>query len=214
MKVAVITTVFRPLSHAHVILENFLEPYLFNGRKIVPDQKIVSMYVDQFPKRDMAREVAKKYGIRIYPTIGEALCRGKRRLDVDAVLLIGEHGRYSFNRFRQKRYPRKQFFDQVAAVMRSSGRSVPMFIDKHLNYRWDWAQQIMETAKELKIPLMAGSSVPLAQRRPPLELPKGAAIAEAVSIHGGGLRFMGFMHLSCCSLWLNRAGGERQGSLA
>jgi hypothetical protein len=209
MKVAVITTVFRPLSHAHVILENFLEPYLFNGRKIVPDQKIVSMYVDQFPKRDMAREVAKKYGIRIYPTIGEALCRGKRRLDVDAVLLIGEHGRYSFNRFRQKRYPRKQFFDQVAAVMRSSGRSVPMFIDKHLNYRWDWAQQIMETAKELKIPLMAGSSVPLAQRRPPLELPKGAAIAEAVSIHGGGIEVYGFHAFELLqSLVESRRGGE------
>src|SRR6185436_10533014 len=36
-----------------------------------------------------------------------------------------------------------------------------------------------------KIPLMAGSSVPLAQRIPPLELPTRAKIVEAVSIHGG-----------------------------
>ena len=113
MKVAVITTVFRPLSHAHVILENFLEPYLFNGQKIVPDQKIVSMYVDQIAKTDMSREVAKQYGIRIYPTIADALCRGKRRLDVDAVLLIAEHGSYRFNRLGQKCYPRKRFFDQI-----------------------------------------------------------------------------------------------------
>lgn len=192
MKIAAVVTCFRPRSHAHVILENFLEPYLFNGRKIVPDQRVVSMYVDQFPKRDMSRGVAKRYGIRIYPTIAEALCRGKQRLDVDAVLLIGEHGRYSFNRLGQKRYPRKRFFDEVTDVMRASGRSVPMFVDKHLSYRWDWSREMVETSRELGIPLMAGSSVPLAQRRPPLELPQGRKIIEAVSIHGGEMEAYGF----------------------
>jgi hypothetical protein len=39
---------------------------------------------------------------------------------------------------------------------------------------------------------MAGSSVPLAQRRPPLELPARAKITEAVSIHGGGLESYDF----------------------
>lgn len=209
MKVAVITTVFRPLSHAHVILENFLEPYLFNGQKIVPDQKIVSMYVDQIAKTDMSREVAKQYGIRIYPTIADALCRGKRRLDVDAVLLIAEHGSYRFNRLGQKCYPRKRFFDQIAAVMRASGRSVPMFIDKHLSYRWDWATAMLETAKELKIPLLAGSSVTLAQRRPPVELPKGATIAEAVSIHGGPIEAYGFHAFELLQSQVeSRRGGE------
>ena len=192
MKIAAVVTCFRPRCHAHVILENFLEPYLFNGRKIVPDQRVVSMYVDQFPKSDMSRGVAKRYGIRIYPTIAEALCRGKQRLDVDAVLLIGEHGRYSFNRLGQKRYPRKKFFDEVTDVMRASGRSVPMFVDKHLSYRWDWSLEMVETSRELGIPLMAGSSVPLAQRRPSLELPRGRKIIEAVSIHGGPMEAYGF----------------------
>ena len=42
------------------------------------------------------------------------------------------------------------------------------------------------------LPLMAGSSVPLAQRRPVLEVPGGSEFEEAVAIHGGArgsLRF-------------------------
>src|SRR5262249_57314662 len=38
-----------------------------------------------------------------------------------------------------------------------------------------------------RIPLMAGSSVPLAERRPPIEFPSGAVVEEAVWIHGGGV---------------------------
>jgi len=209
MKVAVVTTVFHYRSHAHVILENFLEPYLFNGRKIVPDQQIVSMYVNQVPKRDMSREVAKQYGFRIYPTIAAALCRGQRRLDVDAVLLIAEHGSYRFNPLGQKCYPRKRWFDQVAAVMRASGRAVPVFVDKHLSYRWDWARQMVDTSRELGIPLMAGSSVPLAERIPPMELPRGANIAEAVSIHGGPIEAYGFHAFELLQSQVeSRRGGE------
>src|SRR5437868_8215367 len=49
-----------------------------------------------------------------------------------------------------------------------------------------------DTARELKVPFMAGSSVPRAQRRPPIELPAGTMIDEAVSIHGGGLESYDF----------------------
>jgi len=209
MNIAVVTTCFRYRSHAHVILENFLEPYLFNGKKVVPKCKIVSMYVDQFPQRDMARQVCREYGIRMYPTIAGALGGNRWKLDVDAVLLIGEHGQYSFNRFGQKRYPRKRFFDQIVSVMRASGRTVPIFIDKHLSYRWDWAREMYDTARDLKIPLMAGSSVPLAQRRPPLELPRGAKLKEAVAIHGGPHEAYGFHGLEVLqSMVESRAGGE------
>ena len=47
---------------------------------------------------------------------------------------------------------------------RRSGRFVPLFNDKHLSYRWEWAKEMVDTAKELKIPFGAGSSVPLAPR--------------------------------------------------
>ena len=209
MKVAAIITCMRHRSHAHVILENFLEPYLFNGRVVESGCEIVSMYVDQFPSSDMARDVADEYGIRIYPTIREAVCNGGRRLGVDAVLSIAEHGRYGHTRRGQKRYPRKRFLDEIFEVFQTSGRSVPVFNDKHLSYRWDWAEEIYQRSQREGIPLMAGSSVPLAQRDPPLALPHAADITEAVSIHGGPVEAYDFHALEVLqSLIESRRGGE------
>src|SRR5262249_31160638 len=122
---------------------------------------------------------------------------------------IGEHGRYPVNQLGQVEYPRKRFFDAAVAVLRRSGRFVPLFNDKHLSYRWDWAKEMVETARRLGIPLMAGSSVPLAQRRPPLELPPGAAISEAVAVHGGPVESYDFHALEVLqSLVEFRRGGE------
>src|SRR5207248_1239514 len=135
---------------------------------------------------------AAKFEIPMYKTISEALCLGGDRLMVDAVLSIGEHGKYPINQKGQTEYPRKRFFDEIIAVFRRSGKVAPVFSDKHLSYRWDWAKQMYDMARELKVPFMAGSSVPLAQRRPPLELPAGAMLDEAVSIHGGGLESYDF----------------------
>src|SRR6266436_2004292 len=61
LKVAAVLTAFGFRSHAHVLLENFLEPYLFNGKLTPTGMEVVSFYVDQFTERDMAREVAAKY---------------------------------------------------------------------------------------------------------------------------------------------------------
>ncbi|MCY2966450.1 MAG: twin-arginine translocation signal domain-containing protein, partial [Planctomycetota bacterium] len=85
-KVAAIFTEFTYRSHAHVILENFLEPYLFNGKKTDPGCDVVALFGDQFPQNEMSRDVAKRYGIPIYDTIAGALCRGGDTLAVDAVL--------------------------------------------------------------------------------------------------------------------------------
>ncbi len=188
LKVAAVFTEFTYRSHAHVLLENFLEPYYFNGRRTDPGCDVVAFYGDQFPAcRDLAGAVAKAYHIPIYPTIAGALCAGGKELAVDAVLSIGEHGNYPVNSKGQREYPRRRFFDEIVVVFRRSGRAVPVFNDKHLSYRWDWARGMYDTAREMKIPLMAGSSVPLAQRVPPVEIPPGSKILEAVSVHGGGL---------------------------
>jgi hypothetical protein len=209
IKVAAVMTEFTHRSHAHVILENFLEPYLFNGQKIDPGMDVVSFYVDQFPATEMAREISKQYNIPIFPTISEALCLGKKKLAVDAVLSIGEHGNYPHNVKGQHEYPRKRFFDEIAAVCELSDRGVPVFSDKHLSYRWDWAREMYDTAKRLNIPLMAGSSVPLAQRRPPLELPPEAVITSAISIHGGGVESYDFHALEVLQSMIEaRRGGE------
>ncbi len=208
-KVGAVITSFTPRSHAHVILENFLEPYLFNGQVTRSGMQVASFFVDQTPAADMSRDIARQFQIPIYPTIAEALCLGGEQLAVDAVLLIGEHGSYPVNAKAQMEYPRKQFFDQTVAVFRRSGRVVPVYCDKHLSYRWDWAKEMVDTARELKIPLMAGSSVPLAERRPPLELPPRAQITEAVSIHGGGVEGYDIHALEVLeSLVEARRGGE------
>ena len=185
LKIAAVLTEFSYRSHAHVLLENFLEPYLFNGKLTSSGMDVVSFYVDQFPDRDMAREVAAKYNIKIYPTIAGALCLGGEKLAVDGVLSICEHGKYPVNEKGQQEYPRKRFFDEIVAVFRESGRVAPVYNDKHLSYRWDWARDMYDTARRLNIPFMAGSSVPLAERRPPVEIPRGARITDAVSIHSG-----------------------------
>lgn len=209
LRVAAIITEFTYRSHAHVILENFLEPYLFNGKRAESGMSVVSLYVDQSPKGDMARDVAKAYGFPIYPTIAEALRVGGDKLAVDAVLSIGEHGKYPINAKRQMEYPRKRFFDEIVAEFRRSGATAPVFNDKHLSYRADWATEMVATARAMGFGLMAGSSVPLAERVPPLELPSGAKITEAISLHGGGLESYDFHGLEVLqSMVESRAGGE------
>ena len=208
-KVAAIFTVLRFRSHAYNILENFLGPYYFNGQLIDPGVDVVAFYADQFPADDMAREASRRFNIPLFESIDAALCLGGKQLAVDGVLAIGEHGDYAFNERGQQMYPRKEFFDQSVAVMKRSDRYVPYFNDKHLSYRWDWAREMYDTARANGIRLMAGSSVPLAQRIPPLQLPSGAVIEEAVSIHGGGLESYDFHGLEVLqSIVESRHGGE------
>lgn len=209
LKVAAVFTEFTHRSHANVILENFLNPYIFNGKKTESGMDVVSFYADQTPGGDMSQQVGKDYGIPIFKTIDEALFLGGKELAVDAVLSIGEHGNYPINDLGQKEYPRKRFFDEIVAVMKRSERFVPLFSDKHLSYRWDWAKEMCDTADEYGIPFMAGSSVPMAQRKPMLELPEGFEVEEAVSIHGGPMEVYDFHGLEVLeSMIESRRGGE------
>jgi hypothetical protein len=208
-RVAAIFTELRFRSHAFNILENFFQPYLFRGEFVDPGCEVVSFFADQFPADDMAREASQQLGVPLFKSIDEAVCVGGKKLAVDAVLLIGEHGEYPYNELGQHLYPRKQFFDQIVAVMRRSGRYVPLFNDKHLSYRWDWAREMYDTARQHGMPMLAGSSVPLAERRPEWELPPDAEIEEAVSIHGGGMESYDFHAFELLqSIVESRRGGE------
>jgi hypothetical protein len=208
-KIAVVFTEFRLRSHAYNFLHNLLGPYLFRGKWIEPGVEIASFYADQFPEQDMARDVSRKFGIPLFPSIDQALCVGGKQLAVDAVLIVGEHGDYPFNELGQHLYPRKEFFDQCVAVMRRSERFVPLFNDKHLSYRWDLAKGMYDEAQQLGIPLMAGSSVPLGSRHPQLDLPEDCRIEEAVAVHGGGMEVYGYHGLELLQSFVEaRRGGE------
>ena len=58
---------------------------------------------------------------------------------------------------------------------------MPLFNDKHLSYRWEWAKEMYDTAKARQDPLRGRQLGPPAPGPvPPLELPDGAPIVEAV----------------------------------
>jgi len=100
-------------------------------------------------------------------------------LAVDAVLFVGEHGRYPINERGQKLYPRHRIMKRIAEVFRETGTSVSVFCDKHLSYSWRQAREMYEWSQELKFPFMAGSSIPVTLRRPALEIPYDAEIENA-----------------------------------
>jgi hypothetical protein len=210
-KVAAVFTEMRLRSHAFHFLTSLMGKYLFRGQWLDPGVDVVSFYADQFPDGDMARETSERFKIPLFKTIDEALCLGGKSLAVDAVLLIGEHGRYPHNELGQHMYPRKEFFDQIVAVVERSGRPIPVFNDKHLSYRWDWSKAMYDDAMRLHMPLMAGSSVPLAERRPPIEFPAGAVVEEAVSIHGGGMESYDFHALEVMQSLIEARRGSETG---
>lgn len=71
-------------------------------------------------------------------------------------------------------------------MYRKSGRSVPVFNDKHLSWKWDWAREMVDLSRELKFGFAAGSSLPMTWRMPDLDLPQGCPIDEVVGVAIGG----------------------------
>lgn len=210
-RIAAIVTEYRENSHADVIVTKFLEGCKALDLDYQPRVEIASLYLDQTPPNDMGQELADRHKVPVFPTIEGALTLGGTALAVDGVLLIGEHGRYPYNEVGQHMYPRRRFFEETAAVFRRSGRSVPVFNDKHLGYAWEDAKWMVDTARELKIPLMAGSSVPLAWRKPELQLRQGVRINEALAVGYGGTEAYGFHALEGLQCMVERRKGGETG---
>lgn len=187
-RIAALTTIYHKYSHSQHIVDRFLEGYGWEGRHHRPAMDVVALYVEQVGDNDLSRERARRHPpMKIYPTIAEALTRGGSKLAVDGVLLIGEHGSYPVNEKGQTLYPRYEYFQQVVDVYRRSGRTAPLFNDKHLSWNWDYARQMVDTAREMGFGFMAGSSLPVTWRQPSHDLPWAAEVEEAVGIWGGGI---------------------------
>jgi hypothetical protein len=210
-RIAAIVTEYRTNSHADVIVTKFLEGCKVLDTDFQPQAKIASLYMDQTPPNDIGRELAERHKVPIYPTIEEALTLGTGKLAVDGVLLIGEHGRYPYNEIGQHLYPRRRFFEETAAVIRRSGRAVPVFNDKHLSCAWTDAKWMYDTARELKIPFMAGSSIPVTWRKPDLHLRLGTELVEAVAVGYGGTESYGFHALEGLQCMVERRKGGETG---
>ncbi|MEQ9071085.1 MAG: hypothetical protein RLO18_30400, partial [Gimesia chilikensis] len=109
------------------------------------------------------------------------------------VLIVGEHGDYPYTpNTKQHMYPRKQFFDAITATFQKFGKSVPVYNDKHLGYRWQDAKAMVDTSRKMDFPLMAGSSLPVAWRHPTLTLPENCEIESVLTIGRGNFEAHGF----------------------
>lgn len=209
VRIAVVTTVYRYLSHAQHMADRFLVGYPLHGAWHKPPVQVVSLYIDQKPADDQSEARAKEFGFRVYPTIADALRCGGPKLACDAVLIIGEHGDYPLNEKGQTLYPRYEFFQQCLAVFDKDGRSVPVYNDKHLSYSFQKAKAMVDASHRLRFPMLAGSSLPVTWRLPDLEMPARSTITEAVMVGNGGTDVMGFHALEAMQCMLERrAGGE------
>src|SRR5262249_31435923 len=122
---------------------------------------------------------------------------------------IAEHGDYPKSATGNTQYPKRRFWEEILKVFKASGRVVPVFIDKHLADNWTDAKFIYDTACELKVPLMAGSSLPTTWRRPLADVKNGAHIREIVAITFHTTDAYGFHALELSqALAEQRLGGE------
>lgn len=210
-KIAAIITTFYPASHADVIVTKFVEGFPTDEGLLHPKVDIVSMYMDQIHQNDIGLDLAEKNDIPVYPSVRQALCLGGNELAVDGVLSIGEHGDYAWNEKEQHLYPRRYFFEQIAGVLATAGRSVPVFNDKHLSYNWYDAKWIYDRARKLNIPFMAGSSVPLFWRDPWLEHNLETNLEEALVLSYGGLDAYGYHAFEALQAMVERRKGGETG---
>ncbi|MGH2351735.1 MAG: hypothetical protein ACRDI2_19550 [Chloroflexota bacterium] len=213
-KVAAITTVWRENSHADVLIPKLLAGYDLDAKPVKPSIEVVSMYVDQVPENDLSRTWARRFDVPIFGSVREALTRGGGALDVDAVLIVGEHGEYPWNEKGQHLYPRRELFEQAIEVLRPAGRPLPIFNDKHLSYTWENARWMHDTARKLGLPFMAGSSLPVTFRSPELEFPLGVEIEQALVLSHGPTESYGFHALETLQCMVERRGSGEVGVAA
>ena len=135
---------------------------------------------------------------------------GGEKLAVDGVIIIGEHGDYPTNEKGQHRYPRYEWFKRVVKVFEASGRSVPVFNDKHLSTDWDECVEMVADSRRLEFAFLAGSSLPVTRRMPSIDMPYDGSLKESVCVAYGGVDSYDFHALETAQCMSERrAGGEK-----
>ena len=208
-RIAFLATEVRRHSHAQHFLDRHTLGYSWGGQWVAPRFDVASVYVDQFPEGDLARGRIARHKLRRFPTIAEALTLGTSKLSVDGVVIIAEHGKYPRNEKGQTLYPRYEWFKEVVKVFEGSGRSVPVYNDKHLSTTWQRCAEMVADSKRLGFPFLAGSSLPVTWRLPQIDMPLGVPVAESVCVGYGGVDsydFHGLETAQCMSE--RRRGGE------
>jgi hypothetical protein len=211
LRIAAICGIYHPWSHADAIITKFLKGMSTDEGFFPPKVEVVSLYIDHVLENDIGIGLAQEYGVPMYPSLRRTLHAGGSELGVDGVLLIGEHGDYPHDELGRKMYPRRYFFEQIAGVFAESGRSVPVFNDKHFACDFRDAQWMWDRAQELDIPLMAGSCLPVSWRRPWLEHELESPIEEALAVGYGDPEAYGYHTLETLQCMIERRSGGETG---
>lgn len=210
-RIAFLGTVVFKHSHAQHFLDRLFQGYAWKGIWQEPRLQIASTYIAQFPQgeADLGHERLKQYGLKQFGSVAEALTLGGKELAVDGVVIIGEHGDYPKNEKGQTLYPRYEWFKEIVKVFEASGRSVPMFNDKHLSTDWKECQEMVADARRLQFPFHAGSSLPVTVRMPDTDMPWGTDLRESVCVAYGGIDSYDFHALETAQCMSERRrGGE------
>src|SRR6185503_5515625 len=215
-KVAAVVTTYYHNSHADVIASRLMETDTLDGKGRTPSLKLASLFTEQVSEKppDVGQALAKQHDVRISASIEDALTLGTGKLAVDGVLMICEHGNYPRSAKTSIQYPKRRFFEEIVKVFEKSGRVVPVFCDKHLADTAEDAKWIYDTAKRLKIPMTAGSSLPGLWREPALDVPRGAELEEIVAISYHTLDAYGFHALEMVQCLAERRKGDERGIAA
>jgi hypothetical protein len=98
----------------------------------------------------------------------------------------------------------------VTEVFAKDGRTTPVFNDKHLSWRWEWAREMADTARQRGFAFLAGSSLPVTWRMPSLDMPHGAEVEEVMCLAMGQVDSYDFHALEVIQCMAERRrGGER-----
>lgn len=210
-KVACLCTTYFRYSHADNIITRFLEGYSIRGTSFPPPCKVASLFIEQVNDLDIGRPLARRWKVPLAESIADALTLGTGKLAVDGVVFVGEHGDYPVNDRGQILYPRRRFFEAILKVFEASGRSVPVFNDKHLSYDWTSAKWMYDQSRRLGFPLMAGSSVPVTWRKPDLRPSADTPWEQCLGVGYSHFEVYGFHTLEAMQVMAERRPGGETG---
>lgn len=171
-------------SHADWIINKLIDGYWWQGAHRESRVEVASLYLHQHDESTLGRKVAEANDIPVYRSVAEALTLGGDELAVDGVVIVAEHGEYPTDLKGHWLLPRWWIYNQMVRVFERSGRSVPVFNDKHLSYNWDESKWMFDKSRELDFPLTGGSSIPVYYRQPEIEPEIDIPIRNSIVIGG------------------------------
>ena len=203
-RLAILASRWTPGSPARQVADRFLIGYPREGRWHRPAMDVVSLYVDQTPDADQSRARAAEFGFRIYPSVAETLRCGRDRLAVDGVLMLAGQGDDPGGGPSGS-----DLLEPMVRVFEEDRRAVPVYWDEPLGLAQ--ARKMVDASRQLGFAVLAGSSLPMTWRLPPLELPTGCRLEQALMVGIGSRRSDRYRALETLQAMVERRRGGETG---